>query len=71
MAKSGRNPDEFALHSTTSAVGEDMAERVIQKEERWRSDVYNVCSRNNIDDSTRVSRNLARTKMARARQPGE
>ena len=46
VAKSGRNPDEFALHSlviggaTTLAAGGDITERVIQREGRWKSDAY-------------------------------
>ena len=77
VAKSGRNPDEFALHSlrigaaTTLAAGGDIAERVIQREGRWRSDAYKMYTRNNIKDSTRVSRKLASAKVARERQPGE
>ena len=45
VAKSGRNPDEFALHSlrivgaTTLAVRGGVSERVTQREERWRTDV--------------------------------
>ena len=71
VAKSGRNPDEFALHSlllkaaTTLAAGEDIAERVILREGRWRSDAYNAYTGNNIEDPTRVSRKLASAKVAR------
>ena len=75
--KSGRNPDEFALRSllgraaTTLAAGEDIAERDIEREGRWRSDAYKAYTRNNIEYPTRVSCKLARAKVARERQPGE
>ena len=68
VAKSGWNPDEFALHSllirtaTTLAAGEDIAERVIQREGRWKSDAYKAYTRNDINDPSRVSRKLARAK---------
>ena len=77
VAESGRNPDGFALHSlriggaTKLAAGGDISERVIQREGRWRSDAYKVYTRNNIEDSTRVSRKLASAKVAKRRQPGE
>ena len=41
VAKSGRSPDEFALHSlrtgeaTTLTAGGDISERVMQREGRW------------------------------------
>ena len=60
VAKSGRNPDEFALHSlliraaTTLAAGEDKAEQVIQREGRWRSDTCKVYTRNDIENPMRV-----------------
>ena len=77
VAESGRNPDEFALHSlriggaTTLAAGGDISERVIRREGWWRSDAYKVYTRNNIEDSTRVSRKLASAKVEKGRQPGE
>ena len=77
VAKSGRNRDEFALLSfliraaTTLAAGEDVAERVIQREGRWRSDEYKAYTRNDIEDPTRVSCKLARVMVARERQPRE
>ena len=77
VAKSGRNPDEFALHSlltrdaTTLTAGEAIAERVFQREGRWRSDAYKAYARNDIDDTTRGSRKVARANVARERQPGE
>ena len=77
VAESGRNPNEFALHSlriggaTTLAAGEDISERVIRREGRWRSDAYKVYTRNNIEDSTTVSRKLASAKVAKGRQPEE
>ena len=77
VARFGRNPDEFALHSlriggaTTLAAGGDISERVIQREGRWKSDAYKAYKRNNIDDTRRVSRNLVVASDGRERQPGE
>ena len=77
VARFGRNPDEFALHSlriggaTTLAAGVDISERVIQREGRWKSDAYKAYKRNNIDDTRRVSRNLVVASDGRERQPGE
>ena len=77
VAKSGRNPDEFALHSLriggaiTLAAGGDISARVIQREGRWKSDAYKAYTRNNIDDSRRVSRKLVVASGGRERQPGE
>lgn len=48
VAKSGRNPDDFALPSLriegaiTIAAGEDKPERVIRREARWSSNAYNA-----------------------------
>ena len=73
VAKSGRNTDEFALHSlltraaTTLAAGEDMAERVIQRQGRWGSDAYKAYTRNDIGDPSRVSRKLAKAKCGEGR----
>ena len=61
VAKSGRHPDEFAVRTlriggaTTLAAGGDISERVIQREEKWRSDAYKANTRNNIEDARRVS----------------
>ena len=77
VKKSGRNPEEFALHSwrvggaATLATGGAMSERVIQGEGRWKSDAYKAYRRNNIRDSTRASRKLAAAKVSKERQPGE
>ena len=77
VAKSGRNPDEFALHSlriggaTTLAAGGDISERVIQREGRWRSDAYKAYTRNTIEDSGNVSRKLVVARDGKGRQPGE
>ena len=77
VAKSGRNPDEFAFHSlriggaTTHASKEDISERVIQRERRWKSDAYKAYTRNNIDDSRRVPRKIVVASEGRERQPGE
>ena len=64
VAKSGRNPDEFALHSlnargATLAAGEDRSEHAVQRVGGWRSDAYKAYTRNNVEDSGRVSRKLA------------
>ena len=77
VAKSGCNPDEFALHSlriggaTTLAAGGDVSERVIQREGRWRSDAYKAYTRNNIEDARRVSRKLGVASGGEERGPGE
>ena len=48
VAKSSRNPDEFAVHSlliggaATLVAGGDLLEGVIQREWRWRSGAYKV-----------------------------
>ena len=53
IVKSGLNLDESALHSlrifgaTTFAAGEEISERVTQREERWKSDAYKAYTRNN------------------------
>ena len=64
VAKSGRNPDEFALHSlnargATLAAGEDRSEHAVQRVGGWRSDAYKAYTRNKVEDSGRVSRKLA------------
>ena len=77
VAKSGRNPDEFALHSlriggaNTLAAGGDILEGVIQNEGTWKSDAYKAYTRNNIEDSRRVSRKLVVASKGKDRQPGE
>ena len=77
VAKSGRNPDDFALHllpvggATTLAAGGEISERVIQREGRWKSDAYKANTRNNVDDSRRVSRKLVVASEGRERQPAE
>ena len=63
--KSGRNPDEFTLHSlriggaTKLAAGEDASKRATQKYERWKPDAYKTYTCNNAEESRRVSRKLA------------
>ena len=60
VAKSRRNPDEVALHSlriggaAALAVGRDISERVIKREERWTSDTYKTYTRNNVEVARRV-----------------
>ena len=74
--KSGRKPEEYALHSlgigsaSMLAAGGDEAGRVIQREGRWVSDAYKVYTRNNADGARQVSRNLAAGKGLQ-RQPGQ
>ena len=63
VAQSGRNPDEFALHSlrvggaSVLAAGGDVPERVIQHEGRRKSDTYKVYTRNTVQDAGQVSVN--------------
>lgn len=77
VEKSGRNPQEYALHSlriggaTALASGGDIAERVIQREGKWRSDAYKLYARNNVEDSRRVSQKLTDGSRIVSRQPGE
>ena len=77
VTRSGRNPDEFALHSlnirgaTTLAAGEDRSEDAVQREGGWRSDAYKAYTRNKVEDSGRVSRKLAVANVGEERQPGE
>ena len=74
VVQSGRNPDEFALHSlriggaSVLTAGGDVPERMIQHEGRWESDTYNVYTRNNVEDAGQVSRNLGVAAKGR-RQP--
>ena len=61
VAQSGRNPDEFALHSlriggaSVLAAGGDVPERVIQRAGRWKSDTQRYTLANNVEDSGQVS----------------
>ena len=65
VEKSGRKPEEYALHSlrigsaSMLAAGGDVSKRVIEREGRWKSDAYKVYTRNNADDARQVSRKLA------------
>ena len=77
VAESGRNPDEFALHSlriggaTTLAAGGDISEQVIPRGGRQRSDAYKAYTQNNTGDARRVSRKLGVASGGKERQPGE
>ena len=77
VAKSGRNPDQFALHSlsigetTTLAAGGDIWGRLMKREGKWKSDAYEGYTRNNIDDSRRVLRKIVLASEGRERQMGE
>ena len=65
VEKSGRKPEEYALHSlrigraSMLAAGGDVSERVVQREGRWKSDACKVYTRNNADGAGQVSRKLA------------
>ena len=77
VKESGADPDQFTLHSlriggaSTLAAGGTVSERVIQREGRWKSGAYKVYTRNNKEDISRVSRNLAGTRGGSQRQPGQ
>ena len=78
VEKSGGDPREVGLHSlrigaaTTLAAGGGVAERVIQREGRWKSSQSpKVYTRNNVEDSSMVSRKLARKSKVVQRQPGQ
>ena len=68
VEKTGRTPEEYALHSlrirsaSMIAAGGDVSERVIQREGGWISGAYKVYTRNNADDARQVSRKLAAGK---------
>ena len=76
VEKSGRETEEYALHSprirsaSMLAAGGDVSERVTQREGRWRFDAYKVYTCNNADDARQVSRKLAAGKGLQ-RQPGQ
>ena len=63
--KSGRQPEEYALHSlrigfsSMLAAGGNMSERVTQREGRWKSDACKVYTRNYADDAGQFARKLA------------
>ena len=77
VAKSSHNADEFALHllriggAATLSAGEDVSERVIQREGRWKFDACKAYTCNNIQDSRMVSRKLAVASERKERQPGK
>ena len=77
VAKSRRNPDNFALHSlriggaTALAVGRDISERVIKRERRWRSDTCKTYTRNNIEVARRVWSKPGVASGVTERQPGK
>ena len=68
VEKSGRNPEEYALHSlrigiaSTLAAGGDVSGRVIQLEGRWKSDACKEYTRNNADDAGHMPRKLSAGK---------
>lgn len=76
VSETGGNPEEYALHSmriggaTALAAGGSVSERVIQREGRWKSDAYKVYTRNNTEDSEKVSSKLAQAVGKRGRRPG-
>ena len=75
VEKSGRKPEDYALHSlrigsaSMLAGRGDVSERVMQREGRWKPDAYKVHTLNNADDARHVSRKLAAGKGLQ-RQPG-
>ena len=76
VAKFGRNPDGFALHSlrvggkTTIVAGGDISERVIQRERKCKPVAYWAYTLI-TEDSKRVSRKLVVASKGKERQPGE
>ena len=49
-------PEEFALHSrrigrATALTADGVETMVIQNEERWSSDAFMICARENMEDS--------------------
>ena len=77
VANAGRRPEHFALHSLwiggaiTLATGGDVPEVAMQREGGWRSDVFEIYTRNNMADSRLVSRKLGDASRGVERQPGE
>ena len=82
VAKSGRNTDEFPMHSlriegaTALPAGAYpketfLWEPAIQRERRSKSDAYKAFTRNNIEDSRRVSRKLVVASEGKERKSGE
>lgn len=75
VAKSGHSSDEFAPYSLRVgrpirlAAGRRTSERVIQRKGRWGSDAYKIYTRNNLEYSRRVSRELAVANVGKERQP--
>ena len=76
--KAGDDPSEIGLDSfrigaaTTLATGEEVSQRVIQREGRWKSsESSNIYTRNNLEDTGIVSRKLAETRKIGQRQPGQ
>ena len=53
------------------AAGGDISERVMQRGGRWKADADKAYTRNNIEDSKRVSRKLVLGREGNERQPGE
>ena len=77
-AKAGNDPSEVGFQSlrigaaTTLAAGGEVSERVIQREGRWKSSEPSmVNTRNNPEDASIVSRNLAGIGKIGQRQPGQ
>ena len=77
VERSGRNPEEYALHSlriggaSTLAAGGEVLEHVIQREGRWKSQAYKTYTVNNTVDSRLVSRILGDAEKEVARLPGD
>ena len=64
VAREGVNPQEVGLHSlrigaaTALAAGGMVPDRIIQREGRWRSEVFKTYTRRNLEDAELVSRRL-------------
>ena len=78
VAKSGHDPDEFALQVmriggvTTLAAGGGISERVIQREARWKPDAHKANTRNkHREDSRRVSGKVVVVSEGKECKPGE
>ena len=70
------NLDEFALNAlrifggTTRSVGGDISQRVSQREGRWTLDAIKVYTRDNMQDSKRVSRKVVVAREAKEETVG-
>ena len=76
VEKSGRKPEEYALHTliigsaSMLAARGDVSERAIMRQGRWKFDAHKVYTRNDADDARQVSHELAAGNGLQ-RQPGQ